>query len=208
MRRRLADERGFAVPLALAVILLILALGGVAIALATHNIDRSSRDRASVRALAAADAGLDAAAYRMAKMLLATEVDNLLSAETASAVLAEAGCLQVGVGPTFTATLLTSAACAPSEAEQIDASVNDDGLGPPASFRYWIKLGANVLVGGHSVLERQIVSVGEVDGVVRRAMGTYRFDLEAPLSALVTRTSWVECTATFPADGTDPTAGC
>ena len=76
--RTLREEHGFAVPLALAVIAIIAGFSAVAIALATHNVDRSSRDRVSVRALAAADAGLDTAAYRMNKALVASRVDGLV----------------------------------------------------------------------------------------------------------------------------------
>ena len=59
-------------------IAIIAGFSAVAIALATHNVDRSSRDRSSVRALAAADAGLDTAAYRMNKALVASRVDGLV----------------------------------------------------------------------------------------------------------------------------------
>ncbi len=205
---RLRSQDGYAVPVVLAVLVIVLGFGAVTVAIATHNVDRSERDRASSRALQAADAGLDAAAYRMDKMLLASKIDNVLSPSTVSALIAEAGCLQVGVGNTLSASLTTAASCTPTEEEALDSNVSDDGLGPPARFKYFIKLRARVLSAGHSVIERQIISIGEVDGVIQRVSGVYRFDLEAPATSTTSRVSYAVCTARDPEPGEDPAAGC
>jgi hypothetical protein len=202
------SQDGYAVPVVLGVLAIVLGFGAVTVAIATHNVDRSEHDRAATRALQAADAGLDAAAYRMDKMLLASKVDNVLSTSTLSALLAEVGCLRLGVGTTLTATFQTAATCTPSDKEELDADVSDDGVGPPANFKYFIKLRANVLSGGHSVIERQIISIGEVDGVIQRVTGLYRFDLQAPVTSTSTMTRYAVCTARDPASGTDPAAGC
>lgn len=206
--RALRSQEGYAVPVVLGVLVIVLGFGAAAVTIATHNVDRSEHDRAASRALQAADAGLDAAAYRMDKMLLASKIDSVLSTSTVSALLAEVGCLRVGVGTTLTATLQSAASCTPTDDEALDASVSDDGSGPPASFKYFIKLRANVLSGGHSVIERQIISIGEVDGVVQRVTGLYRFDLQAPATSTSTMTRYAVCTARDPASGTDPAAGC
>ncbi len=200
------QEHGFAVPLALAVIAIIAGFSAVAIALATHNVDRSSRDRGSVRALAAADAGLDTAAYRMNKALVASRVDGLVPGGLVALTQETLGCLDIGVGA-LTLELVATGDCALSESEAIDETVNDDGLGASASFRYWIKSAVD-LGTGDSLVQRKIISVGEADGVVRRVMGTYQLDLAPPATTLFSRASYVECTATVPADGTDPEAGC
>jgi hypothetical protein len=203
---RLRSEHGFAVPLALAIIAIIAGFSAVAIALATHNVDRSSRDRNSVRALAAADAGLDTAAYRLNKTLVASRVDGLVPGGLATLVEETAGCLELGVGNT-SVELVTMAECAATDAESVDATVDDDGLGQSATFRYWVK--SEVDLGtGDSLVKRRIVSVGEVDGITRRVMGTYRLDVAAPATALFTRESYAECTATVPSAGSDPAAGC
>ena len=203
---RVRDQRGFAVPLALAVIAIIAGFSAVAIALATHNVDRSSRDRSSARAIAAADAGLDTAAYRMNKALVASRVDGLVPGGLVALTEETLGCLNVDAGP-LGVDLVPVGECALSESEPLDATVDDDGLGQSATFRYWIK--SNVDLGtGDSLVHRDIVSVGEVDGVVRRVLGTYRLDLAPPATTLFSRSSYVECTATVPAAGTDPTAGC
>jgi hypothetical protein len=200
--RSLRSESGYAVPLVLAVLAIVLGFGAAAVTIATHNVDRSEHDLRSARALAAADAGLDSAAYRMNKMLLATKVNSLMSTSTVNALIAEAGCLQVGAGDTLTATLTTSSACSASSEETVNA------LGGTATFKYFVKLRANVASGGHSVLERQVIAVGEAGGVVQRVSGLYRFDLQAPTTSTTTRVYYNECTAHDPASGTDPAAGC
>lgn len=203
---RLRSEQGFAVPLALAVIAIIAGFSAVAIALATHNVDRSSRDRLSVRALAAADAGLDTAAFRMNKALAASRVDGLVPGAYEALVDETLGCLHLAVGTVAVAHVAVDE-CASTDAETIDQTVDDDGLGQSASFRYWVK--SEVDLGtGDSLVKRRIVSVGEVDGVVRRVMGTYRLDVAAPATTLFSRESYAECTATVPGAGTDPAAGC
>lgn len=193
-------------PLALAVIAIIAGFSAVAIALATHNVDRSSRDRLSVRALAAADAGLDAAAFRMNKALAASRVDGLVPGAYEVLVNETLGCLELAAGTVAVAHVSVDQ-CASTEAETVDETVDDDGLGPSATFRYWIKSVAD-LGTGDSLVERRIVSVGEAGGIVRRVMGSYRLDLAAPATTLFSRASYAECTATVPDGGTDPTAGC
>jgi type II secretory pathway pseudopilin PulG len=206
--RRSTGQEGYTVPLVIVVIALILGFGGVTVTVATHNVDRAERDRQASRALQAADAGLDEAAYRMNKMILATKVESLLSPGTVEALLAEAGCLTVGAGDLLEANLTSDALCSPTASVAIDSEVGDDGLGHSARYRYWVKLRANVLVSGRSVIERQIISVGEVDGVVQRVSGIYRFDLGAPVGSAVTRSNYSVCTAREPEPGEDPAAGC
>lgn len=193
-------------PVALFVMLLVASLASVAVVLATHNVDRSTRDRNSVRALEAADAGLDTAAYRMGKMVLASKTTGLLSPDTINALRAEVGCLQLSV-LTVLQVQLQPTGCTSSAAETVDGSVGDDGLGGSATYRYWIKLGATIPA-NPNVLYRDIVSVGEANGVVRRVMGRYALDLSAPATALTKRVSYSECDAEVPAAGTDPTTGC
>ena len=205
---RVREQGGYAIPAVLSVLVIVLGFGAVTVSVATHNVDRSERDRLSSRALQAADAGLDAAAYRMNKMILASKVENVLSASTVEALLAEAGCLNIGVGSTFTASLTTGDSCLPSDTEEIDSDVNDDGLGSSAGFRYFIKLRANVAGGSGSLIERQIIAVGEVDGVVQRVSGIYRFDVDAPLTSTTTRVYYTVCTAHDPEEGDDPAEGC
>ena len=70
---RLRSQDGFALPLALSMMVIVAMFAGVAISFATHNTDRATRDGNAARAFAAADAGIDAALYRMNKALIASQ---------------------------------------------------------------------------------------------------------------------------------------
>jgi Tfp pilus assembly protein PilX len=64
-RARLAGEEGITLIVALAVLIVVGLLATVAISAAVHTSDLSSRDRSQSAALAAADAGLTVATYRL-----------------------------------------------------------------------------------------------------------------------------------------------
>jgi type II secretory pathway pseudopilin PulG len=212
MLRRLGrGEEGFALPLTLFVIVIVAALSAVAIALATHSIERSSRDRLAARAQGAADAGMDAAAYRMSRALLAAKIGGALDPSVVDALLAEAGCLGLSAGGTQIPQIEligNVTACTSTPEETIAEEVGEDGVGPPATFSYWVKNRVNVIIEGRSVVERQIIVLGRADDVTRRISGIYRFDLEAPATSVVQRVSYAECTAAAPPPGTDPATGC
>ncbi len=101
-------------------------------------------------------------------MLLASKVDSLLSTSTVNALIAEVGCLQVGAGDTLAVSLTSSASCGASSSETVNT------LGGTATVKYFIKLRANVVSAGHSVLERQIIAVGEVRGSGPARIGLYQ----------------------------------
>jgi hypothetical protein len=211
VRRLAGDQGGFALPLTLSVIAIVAALSAIAIAFATHSVERSSRDRLAARAQAAADAGADAAAFRMSRALLASKIDGLLGPSALSALQSEIGCLglSAGGGEIPQITLISNvSACTSTPEEPVDSEVLGDGVGATATFRYWIKNRANVIVNGRALLERQIVSLGKADDVTRRISAIYRFDLQAPAQALIQRVSYAECTAAAPAGGQDPATGC
>ncbi|MGH2952057.1 MAG: hypothetical protein ACRDKX_08440 [Solirubrobacterales bacterium] len=216
MRRLAGEQGGFALPLTLSVIAIVAALSAVAIAFATHSVERSSRDRLAARAQAAADAGADTAAFRMSRALLASKIGGILGNPTdpstvAGALQSEIGCLGLSVGGTQLSdiTLISDvSACTSTPEEAVDAEVLGDGVGATATFRYWIKNSANVIVGGRALVERQIISLGKAGDVTRRISAVYRFDLQAPAAALIDRVSYAECTAAAPAAGQDPATGC
>lgn len=206
MSRLRRDESGFALPLALFVMLIVASLASVAVMLATHNVDRSTRDRNSIRALEAADAGLDTAAYRMAKMVVAANLNegvlgSLMSGELLSNTV---GCLQLNIDPLLQVDFRPLGACTGSTPETVDAAVADDGLGDSATFRYWVETEVS---SDSSLLERRIVAVGESNGVIRRLMGTYSLNLNAPVTSVSSLLDYVECTAEIPPN-TNPSQGC
>jgi Tfp pilus assembly protein PilX len=65
IRRLGADQRGMALPVALAVLLILALLGTAAVLAATQTNDLTTRDANAKAALEAADAGLRVAAYRL-----------------------------------------------------------------------------------------------------------------------------------------------
>jgi Tfp pilus assembly protein PilX len=73
---RLAEERGIAVPLSMLVLALMVLLGGVAIRQAVFASDESHKDRRVKRAIQAADAGIEAAIYRMNMMDVTRQAAN------------------------------------------------------------------------------------------------------------------------------------
>ena len=95
-RARLAEEDGFALAIAISILFLTSLLVLAAVALATHNTDRANRDRDAVRAGQAADAGVDAALYRLNKTLTASQAEGVLGLPVAA--VAETACVAVNLG--------------------------------------------------------------------------------------------------------------
>jgi hypothetical protein len=153
MMRRLSRQDGVALPAAMGVMLVISLLVTAFFALSIQTSDNANADRNSKRALAAAEAGLQTAIYRMNSIRPA--IDPLT-------------CLTYGL------------AGVPEEAPgQCPSAVGD--LGNGASYEYYVtpELGANaagcVLLPGrtHDPTDRCVtsigtVNVGTVNGVSRR----------------------------------------
>jgi Tfp pilus assembly protein PilX len=157
--RRLRSERGIALPVAVSALMITGALAGAA-ATSAMTADRgSTRDRSVKRAVAAADAGLSIAAYRLnhfAKALTPTLQCVSLNATT--------GLLQV------------------------EAALGDnwcreqtEDLGEGASYRYRVSTRVQTTIGGQLVWQRKIVSTGVSNGVQRRAISTVAAPTGTPL---------------------------
>lgn len=157
--RRLRCERGIALPVAVSALMITGALAGAA-ATSAMTADRgSTRDRGVKRAVAAADAGLSIAAYRLnhfAKSLTPTLQCVSLNATT--------GLLQV------------------------EAALGDnwcreqtEDLGEGTSYRYRVSTRVQATVGGQLVWQRKIVSTGVANGIQRRAISTVAAPTGTPL---------------------------
>jgi hypothetical protein len=118
---RLAGERGLATPVVVAVmsVITLLAAGGALAALGTN--DGANEDRRSKRALAAAEAGIQQAAYRLAmirpdktKCLGATGPSYAVNAVGGECTSPITGTVSTGAGFSYVATpeLSSTAACA------------------------------------------------------------------------------------------------
>jgi len=203
-------EEGYVVAVTVLVLGIILATAGAAVALAVRSVDTSNRDKRTARSLAAADAGLDVAHYRLNRTLLATKKLTLTPPGTTTNlddVLATQDCLLVTIGGsdpgTKFGTVLASGVCAATEKEP---------LGDGTSFSYRV---ANRFAIGdpalpEETLTRQVLVTGHGPrGTQRRVLGTFRVRVDAQKqpTTLFRRWRYVECSAQ-PSDPADPFSGC
>jgi type II secretory pathway pseudopilin PulG len=137
------DERGIALPLALAVLAVVtlLALAGAAAAVTASH--QSFRDQNAKRAFQAAAAGVQTANYRT----------TLLQPGLQQCVIKDPSTGDLSVGP-----VQADGWCAP-QTESLD-----DG----ASYTQQVSAGTLVVANGQQLVQREIVSTGLVNGVKRR----------------------------------------
>ena len=153
-------EDGFALPLAMSMMVIVAMLAGVTISFATHNTDRATRDGLATRALGAADAGVDAALYRMNKALIASQVQGVLGVPTA--VVAETKCLSLELGD-LTVVDPTSGWCpttSPAGSEEVDGAAGAGETWRAAGYSYTVSSGVNIGSSSAPLIERRVVSVG------------------------------------------------
>jgi hypothetical protein len=136
------DEQGFALPAAIVMLFIIASVAAAVMTNAIAANSQSQRDRGVKRAVAAADAGLEAATYRINKV-------------TPSSV----GCVVRGV----TSQLVIE----PLQADGWCRAQTED-LGGGASFSYRVHAAVQAPVNGQQLLQRKIVSTGTVNEVSRR----------------------------------------
>ena len=202
-------EAGFALPLAMIILSIVALFVAAAIGLATHNTDRATRDALSARALAAADAGLDAAVYRMNKALVASQVQGVLGLPTA--VIAESKCVTLTVNQ-FSVLEPVNGWCAESatqNAEQVDGGADATQVWQPATFRYSTSIGVNVGTTSAPLIQRRVVATGTAGDVQKRVMGTIHATLGSSgnLVKVFEQVGYEQCVSATPT-GTDPSSGC
>jgi Tfp pilus assembly protein PilX len=207
--RKIRHEEGFALPLALSMMVIVAMFAGVTISFATHNTDRAIRDSASARALGAADAGLDAAVYRMNKALIGSQAQGILPVATAA--LAETKCVSLSVG-SLTVVDPTSGWCpaTTSSTEQVDGAAAAGEAWQPASFTYSVSTGVNIGSSSAPLIQRKVVAIGTVDDVQKRVMATVHATLGSSgnLLTVFEQVGYKQCTSVAPPSSSDPAAGC
>lgn len=156
MRRLLAREDGVALPVALGALAVVTLIAAMTAGGAVNSSDSSTEDRSSKRALAAAEAGLNVASYRVNRLVESTPA--LLDSQCVAAAAAAP---------------LANGECAPSTGD----------LGNGTKYSYYVtpkvssgnpnacptQIPGDALPAGAG--ERCVTSVGEADGVVRRVQG-------------------------------------
>jgi len=155
--RRLTDERGVALPVALAVLVTVAGLATVAARAAIVSNNQSFRDNNAKRAVQGANAGLQAAVYQA----------NLLQPSSAQCVHKA-----VSDGALSNGALQADTWCQPQT----------EDLGDGATYSFQVS-GPTVTTSstGLSVDQRKVVSFGEVNGVRRRAVVTINAGRGAPI---------------------------
>jgi hypothetical protein len=129
-------------PLAMLVLFVVAALGAVVAAQGITATGQGRHDSSVKRAVASADAGIEAAIYRLNKL----KTSELL-------------CVVVGV---------TGLTVEPVQADGWCRAQPED-LGDGASYSYRISGGHLAIINGQELLQRKIVSTGTVNGSTRRA---------------------------------------
>jgi hypothetical protein len=207
--RRASSDAGFALPLVLSILAITGLFITATIGFATHNTDRSLRDRSTVRALAAADAGLDAAIYRMNKAIVASQVQGALGLATAA--LAEVGCVDIDIDlQIIVVEDLGNGWCPGSTlTEEVDGPATESEGWATANGSYQASTGIDLDTSAGSLIERKIVATGTVGDVTQRVMGTVQLTLGSSgnLLALFKQVGYNECTPA-PRDPSDPESGC
>ena len=156
--RRLTDERGVALPVALAVLFTVAGLATVAARAAIVSNNQSFRDNNAKRAVQAANAGLQTAVYQINLMEpTATQCVHKAAADGAlsnAAVQADNWCL---------------------------AQAEDLGDGAGYSMQVSAASDETMSSTGVPIVQRTVVSTGTVNGVQRRAVTTINAALGAPI---------------------------
>jgi cytoskeletal protein CcmA (bactofilin family) len=135
---RLSAEGGIALPTALMMLFVIGLISTAAVLAATSGNDQSVRDRGVKRALAAVDAGLQAATYRTNKVTNAADK-----------------CVTKGTDGSLEITdALSDGWCAPQS----------ESLGDGAYYTYRVSLAATTVQNGQTLYQRDIVATGCVHG--------------------------------------------
>ena len=209
LRAKISDQSGFALPLAVSILAITALLLVAVVGFATHSNDRATRDRLATRALGAADAGIDAALYRINKGLMAAQVKGVLGVPAAA--FAETSCLNVNLGQ-LTLVTATSGWCpANTGSEEVDGPAGSSEVWTPAGYTYTTSTGINIgpsSLGGN-LIQRRIIATGIVDNVPKRVMATVqaRLGSSGNLLAVFEQVRFKQCTPT-PPNPADPGSGC
>ncbi len=195
-------------PLALSTMAIVAMLAGAAITFATHNTDRATRDSNASRALGAADAGVDAALYRMNKALVASQVQGTLGFPTA--LLAETKCLSIELGE-FTVVDPVDGWCpVGTNAEEVDGAAAAGQVWTPAQFVYSVSTGINIGTASAPLIQRTVVAVGSVGDVHKRVLATAHAELDSSgnLLQVFEQVGYKPCPPIPPPTSGDPSVGC
>ena len=158
--RRLTDERGVALPVAIAVLFAVAGLATVAARAAIVSNHQSFRDNNAKRAVQAANAGLQTAVYQT----------NLMQPGSNQCVLKD-----MSTGALSNGAVQADGWCAPQT----------EDLGDGGSYAVQVsRTGPGAMINGQNRVPRTVVATGTVNGVRRRATLAVKADLGEPVFPL------------------------
>lgn len=207
---RARGEGGYVVAVTVMVLGIILAMAGAAVALAVRSVETSDRGKRGARSLAAADAGLDVAHYRLNRTLLANKKLTLSTPGTTTnldSVLATLDCLSVAIGGSTPGTRLGT--ILPS-GDQVCPATEREPLGDGTSFSYRVANRFSIGAAVPETLTRQVLVTGHGPrDMQRRVLGTFRTRVDAQNQPTTLYRLWryVQCSSQ-PSDPADPFSGC
>jgi hypothetical protein len=197
---RLARDDGFVLPAAMMMLLILLVLSVTALQLSLNSVDTSNRDRRVVRALQAADAGVDVAIFRLNHMLVAGASSAVLGAVPNA--VQSLGCTSVN------ALGVTISQVSPS-APQVYCPTEDGSAGgvEGGTYSYRVSTALNVTGSLGNLLIRSILATGVANGAQRRVLVKVRAVIGgAGNLVLYQRIHHTECTAQ--PTNSAPDSGC
>ena len=147
-RRRLACERAIALPTAAMMLMIVLLLAAAAGTAAISASGQSNHDRGTKRAVAAADAGLNTAIYRLNKL------------EPSSSQLRRRG-----PAPPPARSGSRDGLVPGGDEPDCGRLDGERDLGDGANYTYEMSAGSNKIVGGQGQQERKIIVTGTANGV-------------------------------------------
>ena len=187
-RRSLRAEDGFLLPGAIALLAIFVVLTGTAIALSLNSLDHTNHDRRVMRALQAADAGVDVAIFLLNHLLVSSSVTAALG--PIPDAVASARCMSISAG---TITIHTTQ---PGDAPYCLSQSGTAGDVEGATYSYQTSTAISLTLGVDNLVIRNIVSTGMADGAQRRVLVKVRLVLGGAGSlALYQRIRHTECTA-------------
>ncbi len=207
---RARGEDGYVVAVTVLVLGIILAMAGAAVALAVRSMDTSNRDKRAARSLAAADAGLDVARYRLNRTLLATKKLALSDGtKNLDGSLPTLDCLRVEIVDPQLPPVVRFGMTLQS-GEKLCPETQREPLGDGTSFSYQVANRFTLGAALPETLTRQVMATGHGPlGRKARILGTFRARVNAQDAPTTLFRLWrvVQCSAE-PTDPADPFSGC
>lgn len=202
MRRALRAEEGLAIPVAMAILVIVMGVAAAAVSLGLNNLDEARKDRAYTRALAAADSGVDVAASRLNRLIIAADGADILGTVPLEMVPINGCAITDAAGDLGVSALSGAGWCQASAWEELETKTD-----PTRKQEFTYSVSSGVTTGG-GLIQRRVVATGRVGSTKRRVMSILVFNpSEDNETSLFRRQRFVECPVE-PSNPLVPDSGC